>query len=108
MVLPVEHRTVSGDPGRAPSKLLTLGFYQGTLFYNSPDCPVSQQSNGNLRQRSTAKDEQCASEVRAEKLERTGHVRCTTGLSGAATGQRTPTVNRSKPQRVADVACTEH
>jgi hypothetical protein len=47
MVLTVEHRTVSdvhrtvsSAPGRAPSKLLTLGFFHGTLCYNSPDCPV--------------------------------------------------------------------
>jgi hypothetical protein len=32
--------------------------------------------------------EQCAAELRAEKSEHTGHVRCGTGLSGAATGQR--------------------
>jgi hypothetical protein len=29
MVLPVMHQTVSGAPGRAPSELLTLGFYKG-------------------------------------------------------------------------------
>jgi hypothetical protein len=29
--------------------------FQGTLRYNSPDCPVCQQKNGYLRQRSTAK-----------------------------------------------------
>jgi hypothetical protein len=61
-----------------------------------------------MRQRSTAKSEQCASQVRAEKTERTGHVWCATGLSGAATRQRTSTVNRSKPQRAADVARTGH
>jgi hypothetical protein len=37
--------------------------------------------------------------VRAAKSEVTGHVRCATGLSGAAKGQRVPTVNNSKPQR---------
>jgi hypothetical protein len=40
MVLPVAHRTVSDAPGRAPSKLLTLGFFHGTLHYDLPDCPV--------------------------------------------------------------------
>jgi hypothetical protein len=44
----------------------------------------------------------------AVKLERTGHVRRATELSGAATGQRTSTVNHSKPQRAADVARTGH
>jgi hypothetical protein len=45
--LPVARRTVSGvhrivsdAPGRAPLELLTLGFFQGTLRYNSSDCPV--------------------------------------------------------------------
>jgi hypothetical protein len=42
-VLPMAHRALSGAPCRAPSELLTLGFFQGTLCYNSPDCPVSQQ-----------------------------------------------------------------
>jgi hypothetical protein len=52
------------------------------------------------RQRSTTKvnsDEQCATEVRAAKSEVIGHVRCATGLSSAAKGQRVPTVNSSKP-----------
>jgi hypothetical protein len=47
MVLPVAprivsgvHRTVSGALGWAPLKQATLGFFQGTLRYNSPDCPV--------------------------------------------------------------------
>jgi hypothetical protein len=39
---------------------------------------------------------------------RTGHVRCATGLSGAARRQRTSMVNRSKPQRAADGARTGH
>jgi hypothetical protein len=66
----------TGHSSQAPSKLLTLGFFQGTLRYNSSDCPISQRSNGNLRQWSTAKDEQCTSKVRVEKSECTGHVRC--------------------------------
>jgi hypothetical protein len=43
--------------------------------------------------------EHYAAELRAEKSERTEHVWCGTGLSGAARGQRVPTVDRSKPQR---------
>jgi hypothetical protein len=39
-------------------------------------------------------------EVRAAKSKRTGHVRCATRLPGAARGQRTSTVNRSKPPMV--------
>jgi hypothetical protein len=41
-----------------------------------------------------------------QKSECIEHVRCGTGLSGAATRQRVPTVNRSKPQCRADVART--
>jgi hypothetical protein len=59
----------------------TLGFLPGALHYNSPDCPVSQRSNGSLR----ANDRLCratmhysaAVEVRAQKSE-------VTGLSGVA------------------------
>jgi hypothetical protein len=47
------------------------------------------------------------SEVRATTSERTEHVRCATGLSGAARGQKTSTVNRSKPQRSTDVAALD-
>jgi hypothetical protein len=72
MVLPVAHRTMSGVhrtvssvPGWASSQLATLGFFEGTLLYNSPDYPVSQRSNGNLHQRSTAKGVQC--EVRTHR-----------------------------------------
>jgi hypothetical protein len=71
-VLPVAHWTVSVAPGRATSKLATLGVFQGTLRYNSLDCPVctrqcpvSQWSNGNPRQRLTAKVNSAQSEVRA-------------------------------------------
>jgi hypothetical protein len=51
-----------------------------------------------------------STEVRCQavKSERTGHVWSATGLSGAATRQRTSTINRSKPQRAADVARTGH
>jgi hypothetical protein len=34
------HRTLSGALGPAPSELLTLGFFQRGLRYNSSDCPV--------------------------------------------------------------------
>jgi hypothetical protein len=60
-----------------------------------------------MRQLLTAKVNSAQSEVRAAKSERTGHIRCATGLSGAARRQRISTVNRSKPQRCADVARTE-
>jgi hypothetical protein len=105
----VAHWTVSGALGRAALEQLTLVFLLGALRYNSPDCPVCTGhvwwANGatvTWRQWSTAvnsKNEQCASRCQAAKSERTGHVRCATGLSGAARGQRVPMVDRSKPQR---------
>jgi hypothetical protein len=99
-------------PGRAPSKLATLEFSRIALRYNSPDCPVCQLSNGNLASMVDCDVSSIvhSTEVKcqATKLERTGHVRCATELSSAATGQRTSTVNHSKPQWAADVACTRH
>jgi hypothetical protein len=51
------------------------------LRYNSPDCPVSQRSNGSLRQRSTLQSatvmNSATIESEAQKAERTG-------LSGVA------------------------
>jgi hypothetical protein len=43
------HRTVSGAPSTRTSKPTTLGNSPDPLRYNSPDCPVSQRSNGSLR-----------------------------------------------------------
>jgi hypothetical protein len=89
----VAHRTVSGVPGRAPSEPATLGFYQGSLRYNSPDCPVCTEhvwcapnmSGEPTEQRSPARQRLTAwivtvhsIEVRcqAAKSERTRHVWC--------------------------------
>jgi hypothetical protein len=90
-VLPMAHRTVFGAPGRAPLEHLTLGNFPGVLHYNSPNCPVCtghvRWANGatvTMSQRSSSKSEQCTAEVRAVKSEHTGHVRCSTRLSGAA------------------------
>jgi hypothetical protein len=65
--------------GRAPHQLAALGFSLESLHYNSPycpvrirQCPVSQRSNGLMRQRSTAKGEQCAGRSQSNKSERTG------------------------------------
>jgi hypothetical protein len=62
--------------------------------------PTEQRSDG---QRSTTGNSEKVNnaqlEVRAAKSERTG-------LSGAARGQKTSTVNRSKPQWCDDVART--
>jgi hypothetical protein len=86
------HRTVSDAPGQAPNKLTTLGFLQGSLRYNSPDCPVCQWSNGNLAPMIDCKSDQCKVRCQAAKSERTG-------LSDATIGQLTSKVDRSKPQR---------
>jgi hypothetical protein len=43
--------------------------------------------------------EQCTAEFRAEKSERTGHVRCGTRLSGATIGQGFQRSTLSKPQQ---------
>jgi hypothetical protein len=95
----VAHRTVSSAPGRALSEPSTLGFLQGALRYNSLDCPVSQQSNSDLTPTVVCKREQCAVEVRAEKLE---HTR----LFGAATGQGFQRSTAPNPNGRADVAHT--
>jgi hypothetical protein len=64
----------------------------------------STRPNGRLRCQMNS--EQC--EVRSQNCKARTHrtVRCATGLSGAARGQRTSMVNHSKPQRSADVART--
>jgi hypothetical protein len=75
------HRTLSDAPGPSWIKPATLGNTRGTLRYNSPDCQVSQWSNGSQRAscrltRWTVMN--CvAIEVRAQKSE-------VTGLSGVA------------------------
>jgi hypothetical protein len=106
LVLPVAHRTLSSAQAEDPINWPALRFSLESLCYNSPDCSVSQWSNSLMRQRSTAKVNNAQSEVRAAKSKRTGHVGCATGLSGATRGQKTSTVNYSKPQRCADVART--
>jgi hypothetical protein len=75
--------------------------FGGALCYNSPDCPVSQRSNGSLCAngrlcRATVVN-RVAADVRAQKSEGTG-------LSGVAPNclvqqrrQVTPTVNCSEP-----------
>jgi hypothetical protein len=87
----------------------TLENSPGALRYNSQNCPVCTGLSGEpaeqrllARQRSTAQmnsTEQCRAEVRAQKSEATGHVRCATGLSDAATGQQLQWSTSSKSQR---------
>jgi hypothetical protein len=76
------HRTVWCATGQCPVhqaiKLQTSHSrkFQGALCYNSPDCSVSQQSNGSqaptVDYKSTCHDEQSKPEVRAQKSEDTG------------------------------------
>jgi hypothetical protein len=40
---------MSGAPGPYNFKQATLGFLPDALHYNSPNCLVSQRSNGSLR-----------------------------------------------------------
>jgi hypothetical protein len=102
-------------PGQGTNELATLGFFWEALRYNLPEypvcteqCPVSQQSNGYLHATVDCKSEQWAVRSQSSNVRTIGHVRCATGLSGAARRQRTSTVNRSKPQRATNVARTEH
>jgi hypothetical protein len=70
------HRTLSGAPGPYTLKPATLGNSAAALRYNSPDCPVSQRSNGSLR--ANGRLQKCTMENSvAQKSE-------VTGLSGVA------------------------
>jgi hypothetical protein len=54
---------------QVPSEPATLGKSQGSLRYNSPDCSVSQRSNGSLRANDSLQKQQCAT-VPRQKSER--------------------------------------
>jgi hypothetical protein len=113
LVLPVVHRTLSGvnqtlfgAQAEHIHELAALGFFQSRsaiihrTVWCAPDIfgePTEQRSTApNGRLRCQMNSEHCAS----QKSERTG-------LSSVARGQRTSTINRSKPQRLADVTRTE-
>jgi hypothetical protein len=51
-----------------PLELLTFGFLEMPLRYNSPDCPVWHVEQWLQRQRSSAKGEQCAT-VRGQRAQ---------------------------------------
>jgi hypothetical protein len=100
-------------PAQGTIKLATLGFSErrSAIIHRTVRCAPESVRRANramvtCAQRLTAKVNSVQSEVKATVSGRTGHVRCATGLSGAATRQRTSTVNRSKPQRAADMART--
>jgi hypothetical protein len=102
-VLPMAHRTVSDvHPRPSSTKPTTLRFLWGALPYNSPDCPVctghvwwangatTTSTNGRLPKVNS--DEQCVTDFKVEKSERTR-------LSAATTWQGFQRSSRSKPQR---------
>jgi hypothetical protein len=67
-----------------------------------PDCPVSQQSNGSLRQRSTLQSAIMKNSVAQKSEQRSQRG---TGLSGATRGQSLQQSTSSRPYRLGDVAC---
>jgi hypothetical protein len=75
-----------------------------------PNCPVSQQSNGQLRPMVDCAIVCTVCSTRSQKTvcDDRSHqtIRCTTGLSGAARRQKTSTINNSKPQQSTDMALT--
>jgi hypothetical protein len=88
---PVVHRTVSGAPGWL-RRTCALGKLLTTYGYNSPDCPVSQQSAGPTVGRG----------IRARRVAsangRKGHrtVRCAPDSVRCANGSKAPTVGFAK------------
>jgi hypothetical protein len=100
------HRTLSSAPGPYTLKPATLGNSASALRYNSPDCPVSQRSNGSLRANGRLQMSTVANSD-AQKSEGTG-------LSGVAPDcpmqQKDKELQRStapNPNWRADVARTE-
>jgi hypothetical protein len=93
------HRTVRGatDSVRCTreinSELLSFGFSPVPLRYNSPDCPVCLAEQRLLRQRSSAKGEQCVNSARIVRAESEQHQKAH------------QTVNSSRPVRHRTVRC---
>jgi hypothetical protein len=100
----VHQRTVSGAPGESDYKLASFG---NPLRYNSPDCPVSQRSNGYFARNGRLQRIKCAP-ARAEDRARAGGTPDSLqDLSGAPTDSqagphvRAPTVRTQRPRDVA-------
>jgi hypothetical protein len=97
---------------RHPTNWLLSGFSQSHSAIIHRTVRWANGATVNFAQWSTAVNREQwttqKSEVRTAKSEHTGlsGVPPDTGLFGAARGQGTSTVNRSKPQRLADMACT--
>jgi hypothetical protein len=104
------HRTLSGAPGQALSKPVTLGFLPRALHYNSPDYPVSQRSNGSLRangrlRRGTVpnsvvqKSPDCPVQQKDKRLQRSTAPNPNGRANVACTGQWTVTVRCAHRQQ---------
>jgi hypothetical protein len=85
----VHHRTVSGAPEESDSELAN---FENPLRYNSPDCPMSQRSNGYLAPTVDCRHIKCAG-ARAEVRARAGG----TPDSQAGPHVRAPTVGTQRP-----------
>jgi hypothetical protein len=100
----VHHRTVSGAPRESDSELASFG---NPLRLNSPDCPVSQRSNGYYARNGRLQRIKCAP-ARAEDRARAGGTPDSLqDLSGAPPDSqagpqdRAPTVGTQRPGDVA-------
>jgi hypothetical protein len=101
------HRIVSGALAGALPELAALGVSQrsSTKIHRTVRCVTGLShvttSNGHLRPTVDCVTTRAVCSARSQKTvcDDRSHqaVRCTTGLSGAAKGQTTSTVNRSKP-----------
>jgi hypothetical protein len=91
-------------PSQAPRELASLDFSQrsSAIIHRTVRC--DNGATVNFAQRSTVLTAKQKSDCKV-RTHRT--VRCATEQSGAARGQKTSTVNTSKPQWSADVARTE-
>ena len=67
--LPGVHRIVSGAPRKSDSELASFG---NPLRYNSPDCPVSQWSNGYFAPTVTCRSIKCVPERTEVRHARSG------------------------------------
>jgi hypothetical protein len=98
------HRTVSGAPEESDSELASFGF---PLCYNSPDCPVSQRSNGYFAPTVDCNTLNACQRVQRSRARAGGTLDSLQDLSGAPPDSqagphvRAPTVGTQRPGDVA-------
>jgi hypothetical protein len=98
------HRTVFGAPKESGSELASFGF---ALRYNSPDCPVSQRSNGYFAPTVVCNALNARQRAQRSRAHAGGTPDSLQDLSGAPpdsqTGPlvRTPTIETQRPGDVA-------